>query len=387
LFSIAVSHIFLGLALVALLGSGLKLRFPPFWLPLAVFIAGTIISLAASVDPASGRPQLRKFFVFVILLCAASVLTDIRHIRWLLITIAAGAGLSALRALIQFVEKYERSISLGQNFYQSYVSDRIAGFMSHWMTFSSQAMYGFLIMVALLLFGGGLFKRAWLWGLCAAILGAALVLGLTRIVWLGSAAGTIYLFACWRPKWLFALPVVAAAGFWLAPDFVRARIQSAVTPHGELDSNQHRIITLRTGLRMIEAHPWLGLGPEQVNARFNEFIPPDVPQPLPSGWYGHLHNIYVHYAAERGIPTLLALLWMLGVIARDLFLAVRSDPRPASDEKFILQSGLAVLVATLVVGVMEHNLGDSEVLMLFLAITACAYTARDSLRAGAQVNA
>ena len=109
-------------------------------------------------------------------------------------------------------------------------------------------------------------------------------------------------------------------------------------------------------------------------------------------------------AAELTIPWLLRLaidtalgeiddlrlnvlgLWMLGVIARDLFLAVRSDPRPTSDEKFILHSGLAVLVATLVVGIMEHNLGDSEVLMLFLAITACAYTARDRLRTIAQAN-
>lgn len=386
LFSIAVSHILLGLALAALLGSGLKLRFPPFWLPLAIFIGGTIVSMAASADPASGRPQLRKIFVFLVLLCTASVLTDVRRVRWLLITIGAAASLSALRALIQFADKYERSRALGQSFYEYYVSDRISGFMSHWMTFSSQAMYGFLIMAALLVFGGGFRKRAWLWGTCASILGAAIVLGFTRIVWLGSAAGSVYLLACWRPKWLLALPVLAAAGFWLAPDFLRARMQSAVTPHGEMDSNQHRVITLRTGLRMIEAHPWLGLGPEQVNARFKEFIPPDVPQPLPSGWYGHLHNIYLHYAAERGIPTLLALLWMLGMIARDLFAAVRSDPRPVSDEKFIMHTGLSVLVATLVVGVMEHNLGDSEVLMLFLAITACAYSARESLRTSTTAN-
>ena len=63
---------------------------------------------------------------------------------------------------------------------------------------------------------------------------------------------------------------------------------------------------------MIRAHPWFGLGPEEVKLQFNSYVPPDIPRPLPEGWYGHLHNIYLQYAAERGIPTMLLMLWMLG---------------------------------------------------------------------------
>ena len=56
-FSIAASQILLGLALAALLLSGTRLRLPPIRLPLGLFMAGTVISLLLSGDPASGLPQ------------------------------------------------------------------------------------------------------------------------------------------------------------------------------------------------------------------------------------------------------------------------------------------------------------------------------------------
>ena len=68
---------------------------------------------------------------------------------------------------------------------------------------------------------------------------------------------------------------------------------------------------------MIRAHPWFGMGPEEVKLQFNNYVPADIPRPLPEGWYGHLHNIYLQYAAERGIPTMLLMLWMLGQILYD----------------------------------------------------------------------
>jgi len=35
----------------------------------------------------------------------------------------------------------------------------------------------------------------------------------------------------------------------------------------------------------------------------DDCVPADVRRPLPDGWYGHLHNIYLQFAAERGILT------------------------------------------------------------------------------------
>ena len=90
------------------------------------------------------------------------------------------------------------------------------------------------------------------------------------------------------------------------------RIESVFVPHGDLDSNAHREMCREIGYQMIEAHPWLGIGPEQVQYQYMNYLPPGTQLPLPTGDYGHLHNDYIHYAAELGIPTALAMLWMFG---------------------------------------------------------------------------
>jgi putative inorganic carbon (HCO3(-)) transporter len=125
---------------------------------------------------------------------------------------------------------------------------------------------------------------------------------------------------------------------------------------------------------MVKAHPWFGLGPEQIRPQFDRFVPADIPRPLPRGWYGHLHNIYLQYAAERGIPALVFVLWMIVRAAFDFLRAIRRRPVSA-DDSFFLHGAVAVIIAVLAEGLFEHNLGDSEVLTLFLNVIACGYIA------------
>jgi len=100
--------------------------------------------------------------------------------------------------------------------------------------------------------------------------------------------------------------------------------------------------------------------------------------PLPNGWYGHLHNLYIHYAAERGLPTALALVWMLAMALWD-FWARCGVCRPARRGEVHLHGAVAVIVGIIVGGLFEVNLGHSEVLALFLAVVACGYVAVDHL--------
>ena len=157
---------------------------------------------------------------------------------------------------------------------------------------------------------------------------------------------------------------------------------SAFQPHGETDSNLHRAITRETGLAMIRAHPWWGLGPEQVGKQFEQWVPADVARPLPEGWYGHLHNIYLEYPAERGIPTALMLFWMIGKILWDFARALRGK-LAVTEARFVLHGAIAVILAILAEGFLEYNLGDSEVLTLFLAVAAFGYVAREAADLGA----
>jgi O-antigen ligase len=136
---------------------------------------------------------------------------------------------------------------------------------------------------------------------------------------------------------------------------------------------------------MIKAHPWFGLGPEQVKNQFNKYVPRDISWPLPAGWYGHLHNIYIHYAAERGVPAMLVLVWLLVKILFDFLRALRRIPPGPNDARFVLHGAVAVMISILVSGVFELNLGDSEVLTLFLAVVAAGYVARDHVLQEASV--
>src|SRR6478736_6207078 len=62
LFSIAVSQILLGLGLALIVLRRKSVPLPPIKLPLALFLAWTVLSVLFSGHPMSGLPQIRKFF-------------------------------------------------------------------------------------------------------------------------------------------------------------------------------------------------------------------------------------------------------------------------------------------------------------------------------------
>lgn len=376
-FSIAVSNILLALAFALLLMSGERLRLPPIRWQLGLFMLGTVVSLLASVEPSPVNPQVRKFFVFLTLITVYSTFRSLRDARLLVVTWAGLATLSAFRSFQQFSDKMAAAQRLGQNFYEYYVGERTTGFMSHWMTFGGQQMVVLLLVCALLFWTPLRGAMRALFLAVAGVITLSIVLGLTRGIWLGATAGGVYLLWHWKRWLLLALPAIMLAGFFVAPVSVRERLLSSFKPHGEVDSNMHRIVTWRTGWEMIKAHPLLGLGPEQVNRQFKKYVPADIPQPLPTGWYGHLHNIYLHYAAERGIPTMLVLVWMLLTIIRDFQRAISRLP-PNAEARFFLRGAIAAVIAIMTTGIFELNLGDSEVLIMFLAVVACGYVVVDA---------
>ena len=166
--SIAVCHILLALSVITLLVSGAKLRLPPVKLPLAAFAALTIVSLALAADPAAGRPQIRKFFVFLVLLTVSSVVGKLIAVRGVVMAWIGVAALSAVWSLVQFWQRIEQARQLGVSFYDYYIGQRITGFMSHWMTYSGQMMIALLFVGAFLFFSPAA-RRYWWVGLACAV--------------------------------------------------------------------------------------------------------------------------------------------------------------------------------------------------------------------------
>ena len=88
-----------------------------------------------------------------------------------------------------------------------------------------------------------------------------------------------------------------------------------------------------------------------------------------------LFRSYIHYAAERGVPTMLMLVWLLAQSLVDFARALRQAAR---ENQWVLQGAIAAIIAVSLSGFYELNLGDSEVLGLFLAVIACGYAAANS---------
>jgi len=230
-----------------------------------------------------------------------------------------------------------------------------------------------LLILALVLFSRDSRGKTWL--IAAGLLAAAALLAAeTRSMWGGAATGAIYLLWNRRRRLVGALPVILAIVLLVNPFDVRERIISIVRPHGDVDSNEHRALLRRVGWEMIKAHPLLGLGPEQVGPNFERYVPADVPKPLPTGYYGHLHNIYFHYAAERGLPALAALLWFFSQALYDFLRTLRNLPKD-SEARWFLHGAIAAIMAFMLGGYLEVNWGDSEVLGFFLAILGAGYVA------------
>jgi O-antigen ligase len=374
MFSIAAFYILMGLGLAALLFSGDKIRLPPIKLPLGIFMALTLVSWVCSPDPwFDGYPQIRKFCVFCILLLVFSTLRSLAAIRWLYLTWVGLASVSALRGFVQFAGKMQQAHQSGVDAYSYYVNERITGFSSHWNTFSAQEMFALVMLAALLLFGVRIAKR-WVWVLCGALIAFALNLGETRAVWIATVLAGLYLVWCWK-KWLVALvPLAGVAVFLASPPVMRERFTSLLRAK-QVDSNTFRLIAWHAGIRMIEEHPLLGLGPDGPKYHFREYVPPDTWASRPPGFYEHLHNVYLQYGAERGIPTLLVFLWLVGQILLDFWRGLRSLPPGPSDRRFLLHGGIAMVVAMLAEGMAEMNFGDSEPLAMFLIVVASGYLA------------
>ena len=386
--SIAAFEILLGMALAAVLirraaqgAAKTAWRWPPITLPLCLWFAATMLSAAASGDALAAYPQVKKFYVYLLLFVVYGVFRTVAQVRWLVIAWTLAASLSALWSFVQLTRKVRAAAAAHQNFYLAYVDARITGFMGHWMTFSGHMMIALMLVGALLFFAPGLSSRGrgTPWTILAGLLiAAALIAAFTRSMWLGAVGGGAYLIWMWRRAMVLAIPAAIALVLVANPFAVRERALSVFQPHGEVDSNEHRVVTRQIGWEMIKTHPWLGLGPGEVGKQYLNYVPASVRRPLPEGYYGHLHNIYIHYAAERGVPAMLALMWALGQALFDFIRGLRRLPggwRGRSEVGWVLHGAVAAMIAVLLSGWYELNLGDSEVLGMALAVIACGYVA------------
>lgn len=352
------------LALAGVLGAivirrnGFGVAMPSFVWALAALAAWTLVSCAFSSEPLTSFERSRQLLYFLIVPLTIRLARGPAAMRILDTIITIGA-ISALAGVVEYAFMNFRGLG-----------HRPSGFLGLYMTFSGLTMLVLCAAVARLVYR----EREWLWPAVAVpALLAALIVSESRNAWVGALAGIALLLVMRNWKLLIAVPVAIGVLAVLAPTVAKDRAKSIFDLSDP--TNRDRIAMLESGRLMIEAHPLVGVGMNMVPKAYLQYKTADAVDPpdKPGATRSHLHNVPVQLAAERGLPAMAAWLWFVAAALRDLARLWRRQRSSA-----LAAAGLAAVVAMVVAGLFEHNFGDSEFLVLFLALISLPFAAAAS---------
>ncbi|MFN2577118.1 MAG: O-antigen ligase family protein [Pyrinomonadaceae bacterium] len=251
----------------------------------------------------------------------------------------------------------------------SYGRDRRAtGFYNHWTTYAeSLQLIGSLTL--------GLFvalprkrNRNGLWlGMAMAGIAGALLFSVTRASWLSFLLSGLLIAALGLSRRALIVVAACAVPLVLAGLFVLHNKRNVGFFDRKDDSIAWRQKIWHEGFQLLVNNPRhlaVGVGMDSIKAHWREWDLFEGGQ-LPMG---HMHSDYLQIGLERGVPTLIAWLVLLGTYARMLWLARRRISKEDWIERGIVLGALGGLVGFMTSGVVHYNWGDSEVVMIFYLI-------------------
>ncbi len=310
-----------------------------------------LLSAVFSRDPALSSRHLGGLSLLLLVPIAADLLDRPERGRAVLLAVAANGILLSGVGIWQFAH--------GGND----LENRIAGTLSHYMTFS-----GLTMIAGCVLLGFAFEERGrWRWiGMAAAVALGAMLLTFTRNAYVGTLVAVVLYLALRRPRGLLWLAPAVALIFLVSPAPIRARILSI--PSLRDITNRDRISMLHAGARMIADDPVFGIGPEMVRVEYPLYRDPDAAQ-----WrVPHLHNNTLQLAAANGILEALAYLGMMALFFARTIRLLRRERRPTRSA--LLAGALLAGVALFCAGFFEYNWGDTEVEMATLLVLAVPFS-------------
>jgi len=401
----------LGVLAVRLLKRRAALPGTPLDGPLLALVVWTLLAASFAAEPAVAHEESKKLLLFAVFYLAVEALaSEEDRERVLAAALTGGLALAGFMVLQVHALGYDGLMR------------RPPGFLGHYMSASGVTMAVLLLAVARLANGprarprpsdlwlptgvlaavsgvavatahghGVLATRLFVAALAAAALGLslskssraraaeaalpfvvapvaawALLVSQTRSAWVGAACGLAVLAALAllrAPRLLWAAVAVGGALLLASPGGIRSRLTLLD------ESSRDRYYMWQAGLDMVLERPVFGQGPGMVEVVYPRFRWPEAPNPHQP----HLHNNVMQLAAERGLPGLVFFLWWVTVA---FLAALRAAQRAAAAGRgpgWAAAGTLAALAAVFVAGLFEYNLGDSEVLMLVLLLTAVPF--------------
>ena len=310
----------------------------------SVLTLGTIFVVANALPTADAA---RRFTTWLILaLTGAAVVA--------LVQVASCPGPAATDAGIPVIGKLLRKCARARGFYSIYMT--LAGVLA-------MMLVGALPRLGRLGADARWLGPAWIVG------AGALALTYVRGAWVGFVIGAVTAAVGLGRRGIIAsVAMLASVGVLIAVlPGVRARAETITDPSNP--TSRDRLVMLRVGLQLAGNHPLAGIGPGTVKRAYRDVVPPEGIRRSTS----HLHNTPLQLLVERGVVGLAAWLWLFAAFFKRACAILVHLPADAAGDRALTLGSLAAIVTFLVAGLFEYNFGDTEVLMVALAMMAVPF--------------
>lgn len=250
---------------------------------------------------------------------------------------------------------------------------RASGFFGHYVTYAEVLQLVIALTLGLLVSAPNKRSRVAVLLLIALVgLGFALLMTVTRAVWLGCLVSSLIILALTiRRRTLliigaFAVPLIFGGLYLL-------QLKRNVAFFDRQDaSTTWRETVWRGGFNLLLSKPrhlLIGVGMDSIKAHWREwglFDGGRIPM-------GHMHSNFLQIALERGVPALCLWLAFLAVYVRTLWRSLQSTEASLGwMERGMLVGALGGFAGFFVSGVVHYNWGDSEVVMVLYFVMGLA---------------
>jgi putative inorganic carbon (HCO3(-)) transporter len=369
-FSITVSELTLLALAVAIIAGGraAALRDASLAGPLLAFAGWSLVTAAVSAQPAESLRATKSLLVlatfWIVLAALPTAAAARRFATALFVTVSAAALLSIVQVMgcpadggygagpkLPVIGGFFRKCVRAHGFFSIYMT--LAGVLTVVLALTLPRLRGFS-RPALASFG-------WLAG------AVALGLTLVRGAWVGFAVGIVVVLVLLRRRSAALMAIAALAVVALSIPSVHRRLGTIADVTDP--TARERLAMLSTGLRLIAAHPVTGIGPGHVKMVYPTAAPPEAMRRHTS----HLHDTPLQIAVERGIVGLALWLWIFVAFFVRAGRVLRRLPAAAATDRALVVGALAAVAAFLVSGLFEYNFGDTEVLLVTLAVMSLPF--------------
>jgi putative inorganic carbon (hco3(-)) transporter len=341
----------------------------PLLAPLVAFAAWSVVTALASARPLESLVACKSLLNFAALLVLVNALSDATLVRrfatWLVLALAVAAVIGIVQVVAcpgpeatahgsALVDRFLRKCTRARGFYSIYMT--LGGVLALALT---------MVLPRLARLSAGTW---WLAPVCV-IVGAGLALTYVRGAWLGFAAGAVAAMAGLGRRGVLAglALVLLVAALLVGLPGVNARLKTIGDARDA--TTRDRLAMLEAGRRLGFEHPVMGVGPGQLKHLYPTVATPEAVRRSTS----HLHNTPLQIAVERGVIGLAAWLWIfVAFLVRGVTL-LRRLPAEAAGDRALVLGALSAVVTFLVAGLFEYNFGDTEVLLVVLAVMALPF--------------